>query len=171
MIDSGRALGAPHAAGQALVEFALAIPIFMLLLLGMVEGGRLVAANNAVSQAAREAARLAAVQAPFVGALGVDCSAPVCPGNTAALRANVLAAASGMLVISGPVATGNLSMTCTALGSAPTGAWTGGNDCGATNASGNVVTVRLNVPFEALTPFFEPFSPPSLAAAATMAIP
>lgn len=48
--------------GQALVEFALAIPIFLVLLFGLVDIGRLVYVNNAISQAAREGARYGAVQ-------------------------------------------------------------------------------------------------------------
>lgn len=48
--------------GQALVEFALAIPIFVLLIFGLIDLGRLVYVNNAVAQAAREGARFGSVQ-------------------------------------------------------------------------------------------------------------
>lgn len=48
--------------GQAIVEFALAIPIFVLLVFGLIDVGRLVYVNNAVAQAAREAARWGSVQ-------------------------------------------------------------------------------------------------------------
>ena len=47
--------------GQALVEFALILPIFMLILVGLIDFGRAVYAYNTVNQAAREAARLAIV--------------------------------------------------------------------------------------------------------------
>ncbi|HEX4898618.1 MAG TPA: TadE/TadG family type IV pilus assembly protein [Candidatus Limnocylindrales bacterium] len=47
--------------GQGLVEFALVLPIFTAVLLGMIEVGRVVWANNAVANAAREGARYAAV--------------------------------------------------------------------------------------------------------------
>ena len=47
--------------GQALVEFALVVPIFMLLTLGIFEGGRAVYTFNALSNAAREALREAIV--------------------------------------------------------------------------------------------------------------
>jgi len=43
--------------GQALVEFALAVPIFLLILFGLVDVGRLVYINNAASEAARDGAR------------------------------------------------------------------------------------------------------------------
>lgn len=48
--------------GQAIVEFALAIPVFVLLVFGLLDVGRLVYINNAVAQAAREAARWGSVQ-------------------------------------------------------------------------------------------------------------
>lgn len=48
-------------AGQSLVEFALVFPIFFAILIGMVDVGRAVWANNAVANAAREAARYAIV--------------------------------------------------------------------------------------------------------------
>lgn len=45
--------------GQSLVEFALVLPIFMLLLFGIIDGGRLVYANNEMAQATRAVARVA----------------------------------------------------------------------------------------------------------------
>jgi Flp pilus assembly protein TadG len=47
--------------GQALVEFALIVPIFILLLIGVFDVGRLVFASNDASHAARDAARFASV--------------------------------------------------------------------------------------------------------------
>ena len=47
--------------GQGLVEFGLVLPIFLVILIGMVDIGRAVWANNAVANAAREAARFASV--------------------------------------------------------------------------------------------------------------
>lgn len=47
--------------GQALVEFALVIPIFLLLLMAVVDLGRAVFAYNSVTNAAREGTRLAIV--------------------------------------------------------------------------------------------------------------
>jgi hypothetical protein len=45
------------------VEFALVFPIFILLLFGLIDLGRLVYANNALAEAAREGARWGSVQA------------------------------------------------------------------------------------------------------------
>ena len=47
--------------GQALVEFALVLPIFLLIVFGVFELGRAVFAYNTVANAAREGARVAAV--------------------------------------------------------------------------------------------------------------
>jgi hypothetical protein len=47
--------------GQALVEFALVIPIFLLLLIALFDLGRAVFAYNTLTNAAREGARLAIV--------------------------------------------------------------------------------------------------------------
>jgi TadE-like protein len=47
--------------GQGLVEFALVLPVFMVILIGMVDLGRAIWANNSVANAAREAARFASV--------------------------------------------------------------------------------------------------------------
>lgn len=47
--------------GQALVEFALVIPVFLLLVMGIFDLGRAVYANNTINNAAREAGRRAIV--------------------------------------------------------------------------------------------------------------
>ncbi len=47
--------------GQALVEFAMILPILLILLLGVFDFGRAVAAYNSVSNAARSAVRVAIV--------------------------------------------------------------------------------------------------------------
>lgn len=49
--------------GQALVEFALVIPIFLLVIFGLVDLGRAVFVNNSLAEAARDGARYASVQA------------------------------------------------------------------------------------------------------------
>jgi Flp pilus assembly protein TadG len=47
--------------GQNLVEFALVIPLFLLMLFGMIDIGRVIWANDALANAAREGARYASV--------------------------------------------------------------------------------------------------------------
>jgi Flp pilus assembly protein TadG len=57
-------------AGQVLVEFAMAISVFILLVMGVVDLGRLVYQYNGVSEAARELARTTSVHPGSV--LGAD---------------------------------------------------------------------------------------------------
>ena len=47
--------------GQAMVEFALILPIFLLLLLGMVDLSRVISANFVLDNAARSAARIGVI--------------------------------------------------------------------------------------------------------------
>ncbi len=67
--------------GQGLVEFALVLPVFLLLLVGTAEFGRAWMTRNILTGASREAVRIAAVQ-----------------GNsaTALSRANSILASSGI---------------------------------------------------------------------------
>jgi len=51
----------PRAGGQALVEFAMVLPIIVLLIAGFIEIGRAVFAYNTIANAARQGARVAAV--------------------------------------------------------------------------------------------------------------
>ena len=56
-----RSASARHSRGQALVEFALVIPIFLLMLVALFDLGRAVFAYNTLTNAAREGVRLAIV--------------------------------------------------------------------------------------------------------------
>jgi Flp pilus assembly protein TadG len=51
----------PHGRGQSLVEFALVLPLFLVLVMGIVDLGLSVFAYNSITNAAREGARLAIV--------------------------------------------------------------------------------------------------------------
>ena len=51
--------------GQTMVEFALALPLLILLLVGVFDFGRAIFAYNTINNAAREAARLAIVDQTF----------------------------------------------------------------------------------------------------------
>ena len=56
--------------GQSLVEFALVIPIFLLIVFALIDMGRLVYINNALSEGAREGARWGSVDLRAVDAAG-----------------------------------------------------------------------------------------------------
>lgn len=49
--------------GQSLVEFALTLPIFLLVVFGLIDLGRAVYVNNSLAEAARDGARYGSVQA------------------------------------------------------------------------------------------------------------
>jgi Flp pilus assembly protein TadG len=55
--------------GQSLVEFALVLPLFLLLLIGIAEFGRAWMTRNILTGASREAVRVAAVQGNTASAL------------------------------------------------------------------------------------------------------
>ncbi|MEE9508566.1 MAG: TadE/TadG family type IV pilus assembly protein [Anaerolineales bacterium] len=52
--------GRQRHAGQGLVEFAIALPVVMLVIFGTIEFGRFMITNTAISSASREAARFGA---------------------------------------------------------------------------------------------------------------
>lgn len=99
--------GREGARGQGLAEFAMVIPLFLVLLLGIVDLGRVVWANNALAQGAREAARFAIVHggspstACPVGPPGPETRAPLpsadCPYPSPSKQAIVDVARSAAL--------------------------------------------------------------------------
>jgi hypothetical protein len=63
--------GARRESGAALVEFALVLPVFLMLLLGMMTGGLAYSRKLSIAQAAREGARFGATL-PITASLPVD---------------------------------------------------------------------------------------------------
>jgi hypothetical protein len=87
----GRAHKADDRRGQALVEFVLVFPLFVLVLVGMIVLGMGVFFQQQVTNAAREAARFAVVhsqtaQCPMSSNLDADESDFVCAGGNPASR-------------------------------------------------------------------------------------
>ena len=113
------------AKGQGLVEFALAAPVIFLVLLGLVDGGRIVFINNEMSEAAREGARWGAVQGRAAAEYG---------GSNSNVTNTVR---SRLVVTPGPTVT----MTC----ADPRGAV---DDCD----SGELLTVEVTSSVRAITP-------------------
>ena len=158
--------------GQSLVEFALVLPIFLLMLFGLIDGGRYVYMTSVLSQATREATRLAAVEASWIGSADPSCNTtggPVCPASAAVLQANVLNAANRMVSPFGLITSANLYLSCDTPGNAPTGAWTIGTACtSTTGASGQLISVRAVLTFTPFTPGISQFSTITTSGAATM---
>jgi hypothetical protein len=159
--------------GQTLVEFAIALPLFLVAVFGVLDAGRLIHANSVLSQAAREGARLAATEVGWVGLTGGGCvtepgsigsgnpGAHVCPADVPAMKTHVVDAVNRMTVGVGTISVVHLSCNGGDVADpAPSGAWTdvsGGNGCDDASgtvlgASGDLVSVRIEHTFQPVTP-------------------
>ena len=177
------------ARGQALVEFALVLPVFLMLLFGLIDGGRYVFMSNVLSQAAREGARVAAAEASWIGKTNLDdpsCvgsealitaanpGAHVCPaavtGATNSLQADIIAAANRMVAPFGALTSANVYFNCQSVGAAPSGNWTT-QACPATHRTPakDVVWVRVEMTFQPITPLVQGWTP-TTSASATMVV-
>ena len=174
--------------GQALVEFAVIVPVFMLLVFGLFDVGRAVYVNSVLSQAAREAARLGSTEAGWVGVPNPGCvgdrsaitssnpGAHVCPANVTELKNHIVDAANGMAVSVGSI---DVHISCnagTVVDPAPTGAWTDatddvGNACAVAGSTGDLVSVRVTHDYQPITPIISSLiGTPSLSGSASMVI-
>ncbi len=112
--------------GQALVEFALVLPLFVLLLLAIFDFGRVIWARNVLENAARESARQAIVHGDSIGQScpwgpsgGLYSTAPAASGSCpfpAPSKQSVYDAARNFLF-----AGGDRPTTCVSADSATTG--------------------------------------------------
>jgi hypothetical protein len=145
-------LKGPGGRGQGLVEFAVVLPVFLLMLFGLIDGGRLVYLNSTLSQAAREGARLGSVEAGWVGSADAGCGqtgGPTCPATVDDLRAHVRTAVNRMISPFASIPIADVYLSCDAS-TPPTGAWTA-QTC-ASRASGSVMSVRVVYVYGAMTP-------------------
>jgi hypothetical protein len=183
----------PRARGQALAEFAIVIPVFMLALVAVFDAGRAVYTNSVLSQAAREGARLGAAEVAWIGLSGSGCvadasaigagnpGAHVCPATVADFKADVVEAVNRMAVSVGPLSAVYVSCN-SGSGSDPVpgGAWIeapgGGNGCqdGAGNAvaaRGDLVSVRVVHTYQPITPIIGSLiGSPTLSGSASMEV-
>lgn len=158
-----------RSSGQSLVEFALVLPIFLLMIFGIIDLGRFVYMNSTVSQAAREATRVASVEASWISKSAANCNqpgGPVCPANLAAFRVDVLAAANRMMAPFGAIADADLYTSCAATAPTPVTTQT----C-VTTPAGNLASVKTVLVFRPLTPVISSFFPSiTTSGSATMVI-
>jgi hypothetical protein len=159
--------------GQTLIEFAIVLPVFMLIIFGLVDVGRLVYTNATLSQAAREGARLAAAEANWIGSNHPACvvdesgitsarpGAHICPADVASFKSHIESAVERMTVAVGPITSIHISCNDGSVADpVPSGGWregSGGNAChdgsgNAVSGSGELVSVRVEYTYDLFTP-------------------
>jgi len=183
--------------GQGLVEFALILPVFLVILIGMVDLGRAIWANNSVANASREAARFAAVHGGNCeDLLGSVCSSTnYCPVGPTAAGAAVPSASTSCPYPSpskqsiydtatGYLVGGGSSTTVTACYWVPTAllnsngttrlaatsSCSGNTDTASTNARGAAVTVTVSTQVPMVLGSFLGFSTMTVNSTSTMLI-
>ena len=142
----------PRGRGQSLVEFALALPIFFLLLIGLIEGGRYVFYSEVLNHAAREGARYAIIH-------GENSSDPTGPPNDASgadIKQAVRDAAVGVGDTDGIV----INDPCY-------GSRDASPPCSLLNRRGNPVTVTVEYTY---IPIVSIFGPITIEAEATLVV-
>jgi Flp pilus assembly protein TadG len=109
----------PRSRGQALVEFALVFPIFMLVLFGIIDVGRYVYVSNSLNEASREGARYGSVeQWQYACPVSVGspdrftCTSAVTLGRLAGAPANVAATVTCETVGAGGVLSNVTAANC-----------------------------------------------------------
>ena len=135
-----------------MVELALALPMFLVLILGVIDLGRFVITDHILSQAAREAARLAAVEASWMGSTDPICDPPgppECPNDIGVLTTHARDAANRHVAALGGTIT-DVYISCDPPGAQPTGLWTG-TSCGS-NGSGNLLSLRVVFTYQPIIP-------------------
>jgi len=161
------------ARGQALVEFALIIPVFILLMVSIFDLGHVVWANNALSNSAREGARFAIVHG---GSESTPCPVGPAPASL------VLPPASESCPFPSPskqaikdtVADWLIGMSQSATVSVCYGDVTSCvgdvDEAGATNVRGTPVTVTVTATIGLAAPELLGLGPFSLSASSTMLV-
>ena len=131
--------------GQALVEFALALPIFLMLMMAVFDLGRGIYMYNGVAEAARELARVTSVYPGTEVALGSTT-------QTAAVLAAQKALIPGL---------GDPVFTCVDID---------GSSVTATCVAGMQVKVVIRAPFQPVTPILSMVGNILLASSSTFSI-
>ena len=165
--------GRTRSPGQAVAEFAIVIPLFLVFLMGVFDLGRVIWANSSLASAAREAARYAIVHGgsasntcPVGNATGTEVVIPpassTCPypspSKQSIYDAAINAAIAGGAPVNVTVCYATSSTTCT------------GDVDTSNNAKGNTVTVRITSTVNLVTPALLGWSQFQVGATSTMVI-
>jgi len=156
--------------GQALLEFAVVLPVFMAIFFGIVDFGRVVWANNSLTNAASEAARFAIVHGGSVNTpcpIGptlrpsetIPAASSSCPYPSPSKQA-IVDTATGYAIAGGLPITVTV---CYGVGC------TGTTDTG-TNARGTPVTVVVSSSVTLFTPSLLGMSSFSVSGTSTMLV-
>jgi Flp pilus assembly protein TadG len=134
--------GRRRSSGQSMVEFALILPLFLLLVFGVLDFGRAVYADSTITNAAREGARFGMIA----------------PSPTSAIQVKVQQYAASLAI-----PTSNVSVSCVTAD--------GANDC-ANAQAGDQITVAVTYAFVPVVVNIGGFVDPSLTLAgqATMVV-
>ena len=127
--------------GQGLIEFALVLPVFLVLIFGIIDGGRAVFSYNQMSQAARNVARVASTTC-FT-------TTPACDENAGAIAGAINTQRSGNLGL----VTWDVECINPTTKAPPTN--TGADFC----KVGYLVRVTTTLPFGFVTPVASSFGP------------
>jgi Flp pilus assembly protein TadG len=180
-----RQFGRSRSRGQGLVEFALVLPIFLVILIGMVDIGRAIWANNSVANAAREAARFASVHGGTCKDLtSTGCvAANYCPVGPAGPKTAVPSASSSCPYPSSSkqsiydtangflVGGGTTTVTACYYNPASANSCSGDTDgSGANNTRGMAVTVTVSTTVPVIIGSFMGFSTISVSGTSTMLV-
>ncbi|MCI0346780.1 MAG: pilus assembly protein [Chloroflexi bacterium] len=169
--------GHTHERGQGLLEFALILPIFIVAMLGMIDVGRAIWANNAVANAAREAARFAAVHGgsksntcpvgPPAEKTEIPTPSSSCPYPSPS-RQSIYDTATSFLIAGG---SNVVIVACYGSGcSGDTDVCTGVPLTCATNARGTPVTVKVSSEVPMIMGTLLGLNPISVSATSTMLV-
>jgi hypothetical protein len=142
--------------GQALVEFALVIPIFLVLLFAIVDAARYVYSSNALNEIAREAGRQGTVARRPAECAGLD--------RASCVRTLVVSRVTAV-----NVPPDDITVVCYRIphdGTPPSDGDQPDN-CLGTWQGGDLVRVRIVAPFTLVTPFGAQILSPTLYADAT----
>ena len=139
-----------------MVEFALALIPFLLILMGIVDLGRGIYMSSGVSQAAREIARATAVHV---------CGSPCTIGNSAETQAVIATQKNLVPGLASPSSTIVFECTDVVDATATT------TDCTVGSNSPRYIRVTVSVPFSALTPVLSMVAPSTLVSSAHVALP
>jgi Flp pilus assembly protein TadG len=127
--------------GQVLVEFALILPLLLLLTLGMIDYGRLAFATNCLGNAAAVAARIAAVT-PSISAVSADL--PAASASSQSTSAPATAASNSLYPPTIEPALVTYQQTVL---------YPAGNPVAGTAHQGDLVQVRLTYNFPMIIPW------------------